>query len=108
MIAAGLQLMVLGMTIVFLFLIILVFLMNVMSTLVRKIEARIPQPIASGTTAVSPAGSAPTGSAPAPGSFDTHIPAVLAAVAAHRSRIGRAPTSDESAPNTTHSKGAST
>lgn len=105
MIAAGLQLMVLGMTIVFLFLIILVFLMNVMSTLVRKIEARNPQPIAPGAASVSPAGSAPTGSAP--GSFDTHIPAVLVAVAAHRSRIGRAGGSNDSAPNTTTSKGAS-
>lgn len=105
MIAAGLQLMVLGMTIVFLFLIILVFLMNVMSTLVRKVEAGRPQPIAPGAGSGSPAASAPAGSVPTSGSFDTHIPAVLAAIAAHRSHIDRA--ADGSASNSTTSKGVS-
>lgn len=99
MIAAGLQLMVLGMTIVFVFLIFLVFLMNIMSSIIRKIDDSRPQPVTAGTT------TAPRATSLAPGSFDTHIPAVLAAVAVHRSRIGRA--ADGSASNTTTSKGAS-
>ena len=107
MIAAGLQLMVLGMTIVFLFLIILVLLMNVMSALVQKIEARRPQPIAPGTGSVSPAVTGPAGTEPAPGSFHAHIPAVLAAVAAHRSRIGHPGGIDDSVTDNTTSKGAS-
>lgn len=72
MIAAGLQLMVLGMTIVFVFLILLVFFMNIMSAILRRLEP-------------APAAAAPSGSA---ASFDTHIPAILAAVVAHRKRTG--------------------
>lgn len=79
MIAAGLQLMVLGMTIVFTFLILLVFLMNIMSAILRRIE---PAP-----ALAAPTGSPATG-APA-GSIDAHIPAILAAVVAHRKRTGR-------------------
>jgi oxaloacetate decarboxylase gamma subunit len=92
MIAAGLQLMVLGMSIVFLFLVILVFLMTLTSAIVRRFEG-----------APVPVGTAPTASGSASrdvASFDTHIPAILAAVAAHRSRIGREKNSES---NTTHS-----
>ncbi|MFP4151266.1 MAG: OadG family protein [Alkalispirochaeta sp.] len=87
MIAAGLQLMVLGMSIVFLFLIILVFLMSITSAIVRRFEG-----------APASAGAVPTGAgapgADGAGTFDTHIPAIIAAVAAHRSRIGRTSRSD--------------
>jgi oxaloacetate decarboxylase (Na+ extruding) subunit gamma len=87
MIAAGLQLMVLGMTIVFTFLILLVLLMTIMSSLLRRFE-----PASSGVPAGAPGASGLAGGPPAggAGSFDTHIPAILAAVVAHRKRIGAA------------------
>lgn len=93
MIAAGLQLMVLGMTIVFVFLILLVFLMSLMGALVRRFA---PEPVTAPSTGAAASASA------AAGSFDTHIPAVLAAVAAHRARTRHAAqTAGASASNTT-------
>ncbi|MDA3950903.1 MAG: OadG family protein [Spirochaeta sp.] len=97
MIAAGLQLMVLGMSIVFVFLILLVFLMALMGALVRRFA---PAP-ATGASAGGQTAASGTASSPA-GSFDTHIPAVLAAVAAHRARTRHAAqVTGASAPNTT-------
>jgi oxaloacetate decarboxylase gamma subunit len=95
MIAAGLQLMVLGMTIVFVFLILLVFLMTLMGALVRRFA---PEPV----TAASSGATASASAFGVAGSFDTHIPAVLAAVAAHRARTrAAAQTVGASASNTT-------
>jgi len=91
MIAAGLQLMVLGMSIVFLFLIILVFLMTLTSAIVRRFE---------GTPAPAGAASSDAASAtPSVASFDTHIPAILAAIAAHRSRTGRDKNTESNTPH---------
>lgn len=83
MIAAGLQLMVLGMTIVFVFLILLVFLMTVTAWLVRRFL-----PEASATTAAASGTARGAGTAAATAPFDTHIPAIIAAITAHRKRIG--------------------
>ena len=99
MIAAGLQLMVLGMTIVFVFLILLVFLMNVTTFVTRRFIDRpggTPATGGAGATAGGSPGAGPSaasaiGAAPGAAHATTHtdIPAVLAAVAAHRARAGR-------------------
>jgi oxaloacetate decarboxylase gamma subunit len=81
MIEAGLQLMLLGMSVVFVFLVILVALMTVMSAITRRFE---PPEMAS--TATSPSPIAHTGSS---GTQDSpQIAAVLAAVAQHHRRRG--------------------
>lgn len=82
MIEAGLQLMLLGMSVVFVFLIILVALMTVMSAITRRFDS--PEAAGAGDIA-SPA--------PQPGSSTTQnspqIAAILAAVAQHHRRRGR-------------------
>ncbi|MFW5828256.1 MAG: OadG family protein [Alkalispirochaeta sp.] len=83
MIEAGLQLMVMGMGVVFVFLIILVALMSLMSVITRRFENPVPE-----TAGEVP----PTGT-----HDDAHIPAVLAAVAQHHRR--------RSSTTTTHTSG---
>lgn len=86
MIEAGLQLMLIGMSVVFVFLVLLVALMTVMSAITRRFET--PAAPAAGT------GDAPTPSSPGGTSPHQHSPqiaAVLAAVAQHhRRRMGDA------------------
>lgn len=83
MIEAGLQLMLIGMSVVFVFLVLLVALMTVMSAITRRFETPVP---AAGTS------DAPTPSSPGGSSPHQHSPqiaAVLAAVAQHhRRRVG--------------------
>ncbi|MFW5695443.1 MAG: OadG family protein [Alkalispirochaeta sp.] len=95
MIEAALQLMVLGMAVVFVFLIILVALMTVMSAITRRFEPSVGT--VPGDASASPVPSAAAGTSP-----DQQIAAVLAAVAQHHHRRGG------TAGHTTHTSGVHT
>jgi len=90
MIEAGLQLMVLGMGVVFVFLIILVALMSLMSVITRRFENPVPET----------AGDVP----PSGTRNDPHIAAVLATVAHHHRRRTAEPRPNSST-TTTHTSG---
>jgi len=96
MIEAGLQLMLLGMSVVFVFLIILVALMTVMSAITRRFES--PQATSGAGETTSPL--------PQPASSPQHnnpqIAAILAAVAQHHRRHGRGATQTDNTPSGDH------
>lgn len=82
MIEAGLQLMLIGMSVVFVFLVLLVALMTVMSAIARRFETPAPATNTGGT----PAPSLSRGTSPH--QHSPQIAAVLAAVAQHHRRRG--------------------